>query len=611
MYTIKGSISNIIYKAEHSKFKIAKFKLSEETSIELNETDSMNFSEGETITIKGGFTFSLKDIEISILGTWGEDSYGTYFRVSEILETEELTEKLVEAAILRELNENIESGNTFVKESEVTEYITSAFSINEDELANIYQSMTLGGTIVSEFELSYPAIYKKDMYDTEWKVARDIKRILDEKVAHFNNWDTLDFSPIEKRMGINFSENQKVAIKASLQSKISVITGGPGTGKTTIINGIYNILKEVGNSVVIAAPTGRAAKRIQDNTSLEAVTIHRLLEATVNEKTNVVTFGRDKDDPLEYDVIIIDEASMIDINLMEKLLDATVSETKLVLVGDCNQLPSVGAGDVLRDIIDSGSITSIRLTEIYRQNNESGIIPLAHHVNSGKLCDLSSNEYPDVIYIPISDDSEIIDQILEITSTEDVQLLTPQKAKTLGIENLNKVLQKHLNPLENLEGELQLGDIFFRCGDRVMQTKNNYMRDWTLSGADVTGRGIYNGDMGIISSLDDFNNTVTITFDDGKISRYEFENLEELSLAYAITVHKSQGSEFNTVIIPVTKSISAPLKTRNLIYTAITRARKKVYIIGSQDVFNQMVFNNTSGERQTTLKERINKILKV
>ena len=423
---------------------------------------------------------------------------------------------------------------------------------------------------------------------------------------------------IEKKTKMELDEHQAEAVKEAVRNGLLVITGGPGTGKTTTINTIIKYFELEGMDIFLAAPTGRAAKRMSETTGYEARTIHRMLELNGGMDTgSAAGFERNERNPLETDVIIIDEMSMVDISLMYSLLKAVVAGTRLILVGDVNQLPSVGAGSVLKDIIDSGAFHTVKLTKIFRQASTSDIIVNAHKINNGETVSLD-NKSMDFFFLKRYDADKIINVTLQlikqklpkfVNATEyDIQVLTPMRKGLLGVERLNGILQAYMNPADKSKREKEYRGTIFREGDKVMQIKNNYQIEWeirTKFGLCVDkGMGIFNGDTGIIEEINDFAETMTISFDEGRKVEYPFKLLEELELAYAVTIHKSQGSEYPAVVIPL---LSGPrmLMNRNLLYTAVTRAKKCVTIVGDDQTFYEMIQNNSQQRRYSGLKDRI------
>ncbi len=418
---------------------------------------------------------------------------------------------------------------------------------------------------------------------------------------------------IEKSTGMELDELQVKAVIEAVCNGTVVITGGPGTGKTTTINTIIRYFEMEGMDIFLAAPTGRAAKRMSETTGFEAKTIHRMLELNGGMEGEA-GFERNEQNPLEADVIIVDEMSMVDISLMHSLLKAVVEGTRLVLVGDVNQLPSVGPGSVLRDIIESGRFRVVRLTKIFRQAAQSDIVVNAHKINRGEEVALD-NKSMDFFFLKRYDANVIISVVIQLIQQKlpkfveaepfDIQVLTPMRKGLLGVERLNNILQRYLNPPDEGKKEKEHGDMVFREGDKVMQVKNNYQLEWEIRSryglAIDKGMGVFNGDMGKIRSIDDYQEIVTVEFEEGRMVEYAFKQLDELELAYAITIHKSQGSEYPAVVIPL---LTGPrmLMNRNLLYTAVTRAKRCVTLVGSDRTFQEMIGNVSEQKRYTGLK---------
>lgn len=426
---------------------------------------------------------------------------------------------------------------------------------------------------------------------------------------------------------MELDELQIQAVIEAVNCGLLVITGGPGTGKTTTINTIIRYFEMGEMEILLAAPTGRAAKRMTEATGYEARTIHRLLELNgmpgdgEKGQNSSMRFERNEENPLDADVIIIDEMSMVDIHLLHALLRAVNVGTRLILVGDVDQLPSVGPGNVLRDIIDSECFHVVKLTRIFRQAAQSDIIVNAHRINAGERIVLGKPSQ-DFLFIRREDPNAIISAIITLVKEKlpkyveaevfDIQIMTPMRKGALGVERLNTILQEYLNPPSPSKPEKESGGSVFRLGDKVMQIKNNYQIEWKISnryGVPIDkGEGVFNGDMGIIREINTFAELLTVEFDEGKTVEYSFKQLEELELAYAITIHKSQGSEYPALILPL---YSGPrmLMTRNLIYTAVTRARRCVCLVGNPDIFQQMVSNAAEQKRYSGLKDRIKEIM--
>lgn len=424
---------------------------------------------------------------------------------------------------------------------------------------------------------------------------------------------------VEKKEKIELDPMQHRAVIESIKHGLLVLTGGPGTGKTTTINTMIQFFESENMSILLAAPTGRAAKRMTEATGYEAQTIHRLLEVSGNpeEEGNTGGFMRNRDNPLEADVIIIDEMSMVDLNLMHALLSAIIPGTRLILVGDVDQLPSVGPGSVLKDIILSEKFHVVTLTKIFRQAGESDIIVNAHKINAGEPV-VPDNKSRDFFFLRRQDANTIISVVITLIQKKlpkyvqahpnEIQVMTPTRKGLLGVERLNGILQQYLNPPEDKKVEREINGRLFREGDKVMQIKNNYQLEWevcTKFGLTVDkGVGVFNGDMGVITEINEYKETVEVEFDEGRKVKYGFDLTEELELAYAITVHKSQGSEYPAVIIPLLPGPKL-LYNRNLLYTAVTRAKKCLTIVGSEATFQEMIQNKSEQGRYTSLDERI------
>jgi exodeoxyribonuclease V alpha subunit len=423
---------------------------------------------------------------------------------------------------------------------------------------------------------------------------------------------------IEQDRETRLDDRQKEAVVQAAGHGLLIITGGPGTGKTTTINALIDYFESEGLELLLAAPTGRAAKRMTEATGYAAQTIHRLLEVTGGpDEESHGQFGRNSENPLEADVVIIDEMSMVDIYLIHALLMAIPVGTRLIMVGDVNQLPSVGPGSVLKDIIDSGKFPVVRLTKIFRQATESDIIVNAHKINEGEHVVLD-NKSRDFFFLKRQDANMIISNVITLVqekmpkyvhaSQNEIQVLTPMRKGLLGVERLNRILQEYLNPPSPDKKEKEYGGGLFREGDKVMQIKNDYQIEWEIRGnygiPVEKGAGIFNGDMGIIREINTYGELICVEFDEGRFVEYPFKQMDELELAYAVTIHKSQGSEYPAVVMPL---LPGPrmLMNRNLLYTAVTRARSCVTLVGDEKTFFQMIDNTFEQKRYTSLKERI------
>ena len=511
------------------------------------------------------------------------------------------------------------SGHLYLPDTVLNAEFLDLFGENIFDFDSLLSEMQMEKRIVVK-KNEETQVYLSQCYYTELAVA---KMLTDINIkAKYDIGKIEDkILKIEDKEGIVLDDLQRQAVIESISSGLIIITGGPGTGKTTTINTIIKYLESEGESIALAAPTGRAAKRMSEATSYEAKTIHRLLEITPNNSDNSSNIGthfeRNEDNPLESDVLIVDEVSMVDIFLMNALLKAVAIGTRLILVGDINQLPSVGPGTVLKDMIDSNCFNVVRLNKIFRQSTGSDIVVNAHKIMTNEEIDLGKKSN-DFIFIKQSNPEHVMDSVISLVrdklpsyvkaSINELQVMTPMRKGPLGVELLNSFLQSKLNPASNSKKEKEYDATVFREGDKVMQIKNNYQKEWFVYNKKHLpvdkGLGVYNGDTGIIKEIDMFSESFTICFDDGKVSGYEFSEFNEIELAYAITVHKSQGSEYPAVIIPVFKG-PAMLMNRNLIYTAVTRAKKCVVLVGIPEVFYSMIQNTKEMARYTGLKSKI------
>lgn len=512
-------------------------------------------------------------------------------------------------------------GSTFVPKKELCEKVGQLLEISSESVSEHLIDLAFEGAVQLDVIDNQSVVYLFSYYMAEQKICKNLASLSHGILKSL----TVDIEGMIKKTenltGIALSENQSNAVKSCISRGISVITGGPGTGKTTIINTIINIFKQSGFKTAIAAPTGRAAKRITETSGHYASTIHRLLEYYYSESEDYMKFGKNGEDPLDCDVVIIDEASMIDLMLMNGLLEALKPGTRLILVGDADQLPSVGAGNVLRDIIDSEFVYTIKLTEIFRQAKESLIVVNAHRINHGEY-PFCNEKDKDFFMMRKTSEKDMLELIKELVTKrlatyydwanpmEDIQVLTPVRKGIVGSLNLNLELQSVLNPPREGLNERKFGDKIFRENDKVMQIKNNYQMTWKRSSDYKEGSGVFNGDVGFIKKIDKEFNQVTVIFDDEKYVTYEFSQLDELELAYAVTVHKSQGSEFPIVVMPMTW-FPPILATRNLLYTAVTRGKKIVVLVGSEKRMNSMIDNNRITERYSGLKFRLMEMMKV
>ena len=521
----------------------------------------------------------------------------------------------VRSGILYTLLQASGEGHTYLPKEELTAKTVELLGVDAAVIEKNYMDLAMERKIIMKQTLERTEIYASSFYYMEANTATMLRQlnssydVADAEIEH-------RIHKIEKQTGMQLDEHQVGAVKEAVRNGLLVITGGPGTGKTTTINTIIRYFEMEGMDIFLAAPTGRAAKRMSETTGFQARTIHRMLELNGGVEGSA-GFERNESNPLETDVVIIDEMSMVDITLMNSLLKAVAAGTRLILVGDINQLPSVGPGSVLKDIIESGACNVVMLTKIFRQASTSDIIVNAHKINRGEEVSLD-NKSMDFFFLKRYEADIIINVVLQLVKQKlpkfvdatpyDIQVLTPMRKGLLGVERLNGILQQYLNPPDRSKREKEHGDMIFREGDKVMQTKNNYQLEWEIStkfGLTVDkGMGIFNGDMGIIKEINDFAETMTVEFDEGRKVEYSFKLLDELELAYVITIHKSQGSEYPAVVIPLLSGPSM-LMNRNLLYTAVTRARKCVTLVGNEKTFFQMIHNISQQKRYSGLCERL------
>lgn len=538
----------------------------------------------------------------------------------------------IKSGIMYTLLQATGSGHIYLPQGELLEQLNNLLDTEIDDIDRQLSDLSMDKKIVVKQQLQenetstdagdgeYQAerlVYGASYYYMEMSVAYALKA-LDARESIDKDKIADRIRRIEKAEKIELDDRQRDAVIQAISSGLLVITGGPGTGKTTTINTIIRYFEGEGMEIRLAAPTGRAAKRMTEATGCEAQTIHRMLELSgAPEDDRSASFLRNEENPIDADVIIIDEMSMVDIFLMNSLLKAVTPGTRLILVGDVNQLPSVGPGNVLRDIIASERFNVVKLTKIFRQATESDIIVNAHKINAGEKFPIGPSSR-DFIFIRREEAGNVIGAMITLVSQKlpkyvdakpfDIQVLTPTRKGMLGVERLNTVLQEYLNPKDSSKQEKEIGTTIFREGDKVMQIKNNYQIEWETRGKHGIptdrGMGVFNGDMGVVDNINFYSEKLTVKFEDDRYVEYPFKQLDELELAYAVTVHKSQGSEYPAVVIPL---LSGPrmLMNRNILYTAVTRAKKCVCIVGTEEVFYGMVENGNEQKRYSTLAKRI------
>ncbi len=521
------------------------------------------------------------------------------------------------SGILYMLMQAVAAGHVYLPKEMLTKKTSELLNIRPDYIDDHYMSLVLDKKIIIKTENDEEQVYSEFYYFMELSTANMLcERNIEEEVDE--NMLEREMKKIEKQEKIELDELQRQAIFMAAKYGVLIITGGPGTGKTTTINTLIRYFEEQDMDIMLAAPTGRAAKRMKEATGYEASTIHRLLELSGDvESKSKLQFQKNEENPLETDVLIVDEMSMVDIHLVYSLLKATVCGTRLIFVGDANQLPSVGPGNVLQDMIASDVFPVVKLTKIFRQNEQSDIVLNAHKINAGHPI-LLNNKSKDFFFLHREEARDIIGVIVYLVrdklpnyvnaSSFDIQVLTPMRKGELGVERLNVVLQHYLNPKDSKKAEKEARGGIFREGDKVMQIKNNYNLEWKIKNQKgyvlEEGCGVFNGDMGKIKEISSFSEKVTVEFEEGKIVEYPFNLLDELELAYAITVHKSQGSEYPAVVMPI---LGGPrvLMNRNLIYTAVTRAKQCVTIVGTENMVNLMIQNTSEQKRYTNLSKKI------
>ena len=527
----------------------------------------------------------------------------------------------IQSGIFYTLLQSVQEGHVYLEENVLSERAAQLLEVELKDIEKYLMDLAMAKKVVLKQDGEKVRVYPAQYYYMEMNTARMLK----ELNINYDEPDDLirrRIDKLEEETESTLDEQQKRAVAEAVKHGIFILTGGPGTGKTTTINAMIRYFLSEGMDIRLAAPTGRAAKRMTETTGYEAQTIHRLLEVSGSpEESSKGGFGRNQDNPLETDVVIIDEMSMVDLALMHALLSSVVPGTRVIFVGDRNQLPSVGPGKVLQDLIESHAFPVMMLTRIFRQAQESDIVVNAHRINAGEEVRLD-NKSRDFFFLKRQDADVIISVILTLIQKKlpryvkakmtDIQVLAPMKKGLLGVERLNRILQQYLNPPSVKKQEKEYGERLFRVGDKVMQTKNNYQLEWEIAtkyGLVVDkGVGVFNGDIGIVTAIHTYDETVEVEFDEKRKVKYPFKMLDELELAYAITIHKAQGSEYPAVVIPL---LAGPrqLYCRNLLYTAVTRAKKCVTLVGNETVFREMIQNVDEQKRNTSLAERIQEIL--
>ena len=519
------------------------------------------------------------------------------------------------AAIVFELVHNLGNGHTFIPRNKLTLAVSTLVSVDCEVVSEAFDSLCDDGDIIVDQIAGVEACYLKHMYEAEHYTASRLLEMIDVSLVRRDKLTVGKVHEIvrsiESEQDIRYARMQLDALELAVKSDVLALTGGPGTGKTTTVRGILMLFDAIGFKTFLCAPTGRAAKRLSELCGRDAATIHRLLGANIDED-GMHIFDHDEDNPLIADAVIVDESSMIDILLMCALLRAMKRGCRLIMVGDADQLPSVGPGNMFSDVIRSGVIPVIALTEIFRQAEDSGIVRCAHNVNNGIMPDLTE-KYSDFFFMRRQTDEQLAETVAELCSKRlpenmgvdpsQIQVLSPTRKRASGTVALNDILRERLNPRSALKKEKQSGDFIFRAGDKVMQIKNNYDIIWESKNKHITGTGVFNGDVGVIVNIDHEKENITVDFED-KLVSYNFDMLTELEPAFAMTVHKSQGSEYHTVILAVTAA-AALLLSRGVLYTAMTRAKNLLVIVGDPEVMAKMVNNDKRQRRYSGLRARL------
>ena len=623
-----GDDSLEVIKNEPEKLCIIK-GISKEKALEMSEEINKTLGMREIMLELGAYEISVREA-VKIWKNYGSEAVekikenpyilctegiGIEFRRADLiaikLNMSADDECRIRAGVIYVLSGNIKNGHTCLPREKVTEVAGRFLVLEYDMVESVIEIMIKDGSIIQHTINGMEFLFLPSLFQSESYASQKLKIMLEfppESITGVEN--ALD--SFEKRKNIKYADLQRKAIIEALSGGILLLTGGPGTGKTTAINAIIELYRQSGIKVMLAAPTGRAAQRMAEVTGRTAKTIHRLLEVEW-DKNDMPAFKRNERNMLECDALIIDELSMVDSQLFEAVLRALPLGCRLIMVGDSDQLPSVGAGNVLSDLISCGKIPCIHLTEVFRQSMQSLIVMNAHRIVNGEMPEITRKDN-DFFFISCSDVSGVSDKIVELCSSrlpkayhysplEDIQVLCPSRKGELGVAGMNAKLQEALNPRTDLTNEIVFEENIFRIGDKVMQIKNNYHLLWHKDDG-TSGTGVFNGDIGIVADVDTQSRILTVQFDE-RLVEYEFEALNNLELAYAVTVHKSQGNEFNAVLIPV-YAVPAMLCYRNLLYTAVTRAKKILILVGEVSVMRSMVENNRKTLRFSGLKSLLN-----
>ncbi|RDY22828.1 ATP-dependent RecD-like DNA helicase [Romboutsia maritimum] len=552
-----------------------------------------------------------------------EDIRGIGFKIADNIASkigiDKHSKDRIEQGILYALHQSLSNGNTYLPKHILIEESSKILDIKGSIIEECIMGLAYDQKVHIEKSKDNYLVYLIPYYISENGVCKQIIKLSQCEFEDLKIDIEKEIQVVEKEDDIKLAQNQILAVKEAINGGVVIITGGPGTGKTTTINTIIKIFENNNKEVVLAAPTGRAAKRMSETSNKEAKTIHRLLEMGYATDSEELLFFKDEEDPIKADVVILDEVSMVDILLMYSLLRAIKPGTRVILVGDSDQLPSVGAGNVLKDMIDSDVINVVRLNEIFRQAQESMIVVNAHRINNGEPLHLNSKN-KDFFFIKKNTNEEILNEIIglvnerlpkfyKLDKLKDIQVLASMRKGDLGVTNLNTELQKYLNKPDKFKVEENFAKRVFRVGDKVMQIKNNYTKKWETEDQSDSGEGVYNGDIGYIYHIEKDKKIVYVIFDQIKIVSYRYDELDELDHSFCTTIHKSQGSEFPVVVIPITWA-PPMLLSRNLIYTAVTRAKKLVVLVGDVKYLEYMIKNNKTNERYSNLSEKLIKFKK-